>query len=47
MARKRKFVLQARENIQKGREAFSNGKRRKVSGKENMPVSLPNYGIII
>jgi hypothetical protein len=38
MARKRKFVLQRMENVKKGREALGNGKRRKVEGKENIPV---------
>ena len=41
MARKRKFVLQRRENIMKGREAFANGKRRKIKGKENSTLSFP------
>jgi hypothetical protein len=26
------------ENVKKGREAFANGKRRKIEGKENIPV---------
>jgi len=38
MARKRKFILQRMENVKKGCEAFVNGKRRKIEGKENIPV---------
>ena len=38
MARKRKFILQRMENVKKGREAFVNGKRRKIKGKENIPM---------
>ena len=38
MAHKRKFVLQRMENVKKGHEALGNGKRRKVEGKENIPV---------
>ena len=38
MARKHKFILQRMENVKKGREAFVNGKRRKIKGKENIPM---------
>jgi len=38
MACKRKFILQRMENVKKGCGALENGKRRKVEGKENIPV---------
>jgi len=38
MACKCKFVLQRMENVKKGHEALENGKRRKVEGKQNIPV---------